>query len=285
VVTDLGTEFGVEVDKSGATESHVFRGKVELRAAGENGNAPEVTLLRENEWARIARNAEHVAVIHREAARTGSFPRRMPRRVPIKLFNTGIGLKEGEPDPHWQLVARSDDPKFKPRPALVTRTDENKAPNDPTRSQWISLVGDLSDLPDRVTYTFRTTFDLAGTLPKTASIRGKFLADDLVAAIRLNGHELKIPTFEEQGGGPYVYWSAFQAAAGCIEGINVLEIEVLNHAPLRDGRKVADPNPMACRVELEGSVLCAPTAAPDSTPPKEGQEAETSEPATNAERR
>ena len=34
VVTDLGTEFGVEVAPSGATRSHVFRGKVELRPAG-----------------------------------------------------------------------------------------------------------------------------------------------------------------------------------------------------------------------------------------------------------
>ena len=37
-----------------------------------------------------------------------------------KLFNTGVGLKEGDPDPHWQLVARSDDPHFKPWPAVVT---------------------------------------------------------------------------------------------------------------------------------------------------------------------
>ena len=42
----------------------------------------------------------------------------MPKSVPIVLFNTGVGLKEGEPDPHWQVVARSDDPKFKPQPAL-----------------------------------------------------------------------------------------------------------------------------------------------------------------------
>ncbi len=31
VVTDLGTEFGVEVDRSGGTRSHVFQGKVEMR--------------------------------------------------------------------------------------------------------------------------------------------------------------------------------------------------------------------------------------------------------------
>ena len=33
VITDLGTEFGVEVDKSGVTHSHVFRGKIEVRPA------------------------------------------------------------------------------------------------------------------------------------------------------------------------------------------------------------------------------------------------------------
>jgi hypothetical protein len=34
VITDLGTEFGVEVDQFGATRSHVFQGKVEIRTVG-----------------------------------------------------------------------------------------------------------------------------------------------------------------------------------------------------------------------------------------------------------
>ena len=36
VVTDLGTEFGVEVSGKGDTTSHVFRGSVEVRAVGES---------------------------------------------------------------------------------------------------------------------------------------------------------------------------------------------------------------------------------------------------------
>ncbi len=52
VVTDLGTEFGVEVERSGATRSHVFRGKVELRVA-ENGRQPSVVPLREGESAEV----------------------------------------------------------------------------------------------------------------------------------------------------------------------------------------------------------------------------------------
>ena len=54
-MTDLGTEFGVEVAKSGETQSHVFRGKVTLVAMDADGNrqGPE-TVLDENESAGVA---------------------------------------------------------------------------------------------------------------------------------------------------------------------------------------------------------------------------------------
>ncbi len=64
VVTDLGTEFGVEVDRSGVTESHVFRRSVRVqvvgnglpspsgRGAGGEGSGREL-ILRENESARV----------------------------------------------------------------------------------------------------------------------------------------------------------------------------------------------------------------------------------------
>ena len=38
-VTDLGTEFGVEVSKEGDTMSHVFRGVVEVQAAADDGTS------------------------------------------------------------------------------------------------------------------------------------------------------------------------------------------------------------------------------------------------------
>ena len=41
VVTDLGTEFGVEVGKDGNTNSHVFRGSVRVRLVGEKGRERE----------------------------------------------------------------------------------------------------------------------------------------------------------------------------------------------------------------------------------------------------
>ena len=117
----------MEVDRSGATRSHVFRGKVELRlAAGGTAAGEGPGAGRDSAWARTSRpggagrgpRGQRWSV--RGQRRPDPFARQMPRRVPIKLFNTGVGLKEGDPDPHWQLVARSDDPHFKPRPAVVT---------------------------------------------------------------------------------------------------------------------------------------------------------------------
>ena len=50
IVTDLGTEFGVEVNENGDTTSHVFRGSVKVQATGA---MPMEVLLRANESARV----------------------------------------------------------------------------------------------------------------------------------------------------------------------------------------------------------------------------------------
>ena len=54
-VTDLGTEFGVEVDKQGSTISHVFRGSVRLQAVSATGKPQGIAqVLHENESAQVA---------------------------------------------------------------------------------------------------------------------------------------------------------------------------------------------------------------------------------------
>ena len=53
-MTDLGTEFGVEVNKEGHTTSHVFRGSVRLQVASGDGKTEGVAqVLHENESARV----------------------------------------------------------------------------------------------------------------------------------------------------------------------------------------------------------------------------------------
>ena len=58
IVTDLGTEFGVEVAGDGKTTSHVFRGSVIMRVtAADDASAGREMILKENESGRVERGA------------------------------------------------------------------------------------------------------------------------------------------------------------------------------------------------------------------------------------
>ncbi len=254
-VTDLGTEFGVEVEKSGGTLSHVYRGKVELRVVVCDGkNNEQVIPLGENESARVALdNAKVVRIVRIKGAEpSNAFTRKMPKAVPIKLFNTGVGLKEGQSDPHWQLVARSDDPKFKPQAAaVISNFGSSWMANAPSRSQWIGFPG--ASAADGVVYTFRTTFELAGPWTGTAAVRGYFVSDNRVRAIRLNDRAVPLPAQTEDS---YDFFNYFSIGRGFIQGTNVLEIEVEN-GTIKDGNPSAGTtvSPVGLRMELEGTVL------------------------------
>jgi hypothetical protein len=84
VVTDLGTEFGVEVNKEGDTTSYVFRGSVRM----QSGDGQHPIVLRRNESARAERDgaAGGVRVVRRDAAGVPpAFVRQL--REPPKLLD------------------------------------------------------------------------------------------------------------------------------------------------------------------------------------------------------
>ncbi len=274
VITDLGTEFAVEVDKAGTSKTHVFQGKVEVRLSGNKADVRAIR-LGAGESARVGPDRDQVIRIIRgtsENAQPLGFTRRMPEWVPIELFNTGVGLKEGAPDPHWQLVARSDDPDFQPRPALVTAAHVYWLANYPARSQWLSTADGPPAVPN-VTYTFCTTFKLlTNMLPETAVLRGRFIADNHVQAIRLNGKEVPVSEhgWGRLGGGifsdgdAFNLFSEFSARKGFVEGANTLEIDVHNGIPPETGGNGA----MGLRVELSGHVLSSWQSGGRGQPPR-----------------
>jgi hypothetical protein len=61
-VTDLGTEFGVEVNKSGATSAYVFRGAVKVHATAHGGEGIQAVRLTENESIHVERTAGGAAM-------------------------------------------------------------------------------------------------------------------------------------------------------------------------------------------------------------------------------
>ena len=127
VVTDLGTEFGVEVTKEGTTTSHVFRGKVRMRTATDDGsNSGDDMVLLQNESARVVRDSKSDKNANLILSRIAVDPRVFARQV-IQLPKTidlldivagGFGLgrqREHGIDPTSGL----EDPLFWPnyRPA------------------------------------------------------------------------------------------------------------------------------------------------------------------------
>jgi hypothetical protein len=263
-ITDLGTEFGVEVDRLGASWAHVFRGKVELRPSDRGKDGTHPIRLTEDESARVEVDRGQTVTVVRGTGRPNAFVREMPKRAPLKLHNTGEGLAEGAPDPHWQLVAVSSEPNFKPRPAIVSSLPFGVwLANDPTRSQWISTGDHMPNLPHGVTYTFRTTFALTGMAPDTAVLQGWFIVDNYVRAIRLNGKEVPVPKHADGSNGLFRQFYRFVAGGGFVEGTNVLEMDVYN------GHRGPPPNipasAMALRVELEGSAREKAIALPGGT--------------------
>jgi hypothetical protein len=251
-VADLGTEFGLEVDRSGASRTHVFKGKVELRVAGGDGKAATVVPLGEDESARVDVGQDRVAAVTRPKYQADPFVRQMPKRVRIKFFNTGVGLKVGSSDPHWEVHARSDDANFTPRQAIVSGAGYSMwLANQGDRSQWISVAVGESVVPDRVVYTFRTTFDLRKSRPSTAVLHGWFVVDNHIRAIRLNGREFPVP---KHGPEEFGFFHSFSIDRGFVEGVNVLEFDVENGLPQESS---PSQSPMGLLVELDGSVLSA----------------------------
>jgi hypothetical protein len=254
----------VEVLQSGETASHVFQGKVVVKVAGAGAEGrgtgdinpespnprtpnPEV-VLSAGQSARVERDG--VSELYLMAA-SESFVRSMPHRKKMATFNTGVGLQEGDQDTHWQVAARSDDSGFKPTPAVVTPAvnPDCYRPNEPGQSQWISLTGGAAPLPDDVVYTFQTKFNLSSLVAKSAVLRGQFMADDHVRAVRLNGHEVALPN--DRSVSPSLHWDQFVITEGFIEGENTLEVDVLNrNSGLRPN--ASNTSLMAVRVELEG---------------------------------
>ena len=142
------------------------------------------------------------------------------------MFNTGDNLTSGQPDPHWEVVAVSNDPNFRARPAIVWPPFGVVLM---TQSQPISLVGPVTQLPDNTFYTFRTTFDVPAAIRlNSIQLNGRFIVDNHIQAIRLNGHEVRVPGHWYAD---FDFSHVFSITRGFVAGKNVLEIDVENGVP------------------------------------------------------
>jgi hypothetical protein len=132
------------------------------------------------------------------------------------LFNTGVDgtgnvLPLGSIDPHYNVVEVSD-------PAVIMTIIPDSYVDNSSTSSWI--WENANGQPINVTRTFRTTFDLTGLIPSTASISGFWATDNIGLDILING----ISTSLTNPG--FASFTPFTISSGFTNGVNVLDFVV-----------------------------------------------------------
>ena len=182
LVTDLGTEFGVEVLASGVTESHVFRGRVEVRRRAPQGQAAETIVLKASEAVRIERDS---IPAFRLAANPAQFITAIPKTLcagliaRYKLDEITGGLVDRTPDASGQHRSGS----------LWNMTRANLVPGKAGRAMAFNVANDAA--VERITLPWSPAFDLAG--------------DSFTIAVWLNrreaGKQIHETILHKEGGG------------------------------------------------------------------------------------
>ena len=192
IVTDLGTEFGLSATSQHAATVSVFEGEVVVdqtasstaAASTQPATQPVAPLHLMKGQVVTATETAHDWVpanpVDVHFARTLDSV-----RLPIPtLTNTGVGLREGDPDPRW-LQFKESAGETTAKPAAMMSSGAWTS-TDPARSQWLSVGGNRPSFGAGV-FIFRTTFDLTGFDPKTVAIEADVMTDDALNDIRVNG--------------------------------------------------------------------------------------------------
>lgn len=167
----------------------------------------------------------------------------------IGLYNTGVNgagvsLPDGTiGDPHYSLTSVPSGSTTDIR----VRASAGGYPvglwlGDSVTSAWIGPNNDGAVDGPLGLYTYRTTFDLTGLNPATATISGQWATDDR-GEIWLNGVDTLNANVIEFGS-----WTSFSLTGGFVAGINTLDFVIDN----------IGGGPTGVRVEMRGEATPVP---------------------------
>jgi len=251
-VVDLGTTFVVSASPDDSAAASVIKGQIRVSPRKTIESAPRSVLVSEGEALRVESTGRRKSFVSKPDG-TIDFGVEQPFR-PIGLHNTGYGFAVGDEDPYWRVTSGPAG-KFKgPQYAMVCVPDERYMANDPGSSQWVSMVN-WREATANSKFTFETTFDLTGFDLSTVQLFGRFLADNGVKEVRVNGQPVMLESWVDNTPGQRFDQPQFRTvnvSEGLVEGVNTIELDVWNGimGPVSTHSKL--PNPMALRVEWEG---------------------------------
>ena len=150
----------------------------------------------------------------------------------FSLFNTGVdangaSLAGGSVDPHYRLIQSADATFAGPDAIVTSQIAEGNWVAQSDTSKWIAPSANqsypgASPCNAGGTYVYRTTFDLTGYDLATARIIGQWGADNMGAAMRLNGVSLGLTA------AGYAPLTSFTIESGFAAGANTLDFEVFD---------------------------------------------------------
>ncbi|HOH31234.1 MAG TPA: hypothetical protein PLC40_16255, partial [Candidatus Hydrogenedentes bacterium] len=180
------------------------------------------------------------------------------------LFNTGVDnsgtiLVDNTTDPHYRLTV-SADPTWAGPATYASGTVPAAWNLSGTDSCWIAARYP-STAVEAGYYHYQTTFDLTGMQPSTASISGRFSADNYLSSVQLNG------TVVPQATGGFNTWYDFALPQGSafVEGINTL-VFIVRNLPDDIGA-----NYSGLRVEMVGWAMPQVPVEGEGETPSEGE--------------
>lgn len=258
-IVDLGTTFTVSATPGMKSETTVLKGVVRVHPSKVQKEQRRGLLVTEGQQVSVDEKGYLKNVAELETLPlldSFDFGMTGPYR-PVKLNNTGLGLTVGDEDLHWRVVTGPEGSFSGSQYATVCVPHERYLPNYPDTSQWISIA-DWETAKANSIYTFRTEFDLEGYDLNTMQLFGRFLADNGIAAVRVNGEPVQVQSWVDNVelqpfGDPQFRF--VNVTEGLVKGRNVIEVDVRNgmqrkwYKESRETILSAIPNPMALRVE------------------------------------
>jgi len=234
-VTDIGTRFEVAFSEGQGTSVDVQTGVVSVSPAGAHSDYTE-RLVKENQFVRVSHDGQ-----------SSAFYERVGKKIDLQPIATGRGFEPGQIDAAWALV--DGDEK---QPLYVMQHRGNVwLKGEPTTSQWLSLSADEKPNRPRDVFHFVTSLTIPeGVDPETATINVRYLADDALEAVWVNGKRvasnlpLPRPDLDEIDHKQYQTWSTLELTEGFQAGQNEIRFAVRNKK-----------HTVCFRAELTGSAM------------------------------
>ncbi|TWT90266.1 FecR protein [Pseudobythopirellula maris] len=248
-VVDLGTKFAVSADGRGSIETHVLDGQVRVEPLDQSKARRRSLLLSGGEALRVQHDQKLSVRLKADREFYDAELNDVLPYKPIRVFNTGGGLTPGDEDQHWRVVAGPRCEHYTgPQFAVVCEADRRYLPNDPQRSQWISLKSPLRPgIPQNTTFTFQTKFDLTGYNLSSVVVAAQVIADNGVKAVRINGADVPFESWTlNERDQVFNRFNVIEINEGFVAGTNTVEFDVWNGV---DRYTSSGVNPLAIRVE------------------------------------